>query len=100
MRARLRKIGVALVAVLLLTFLVTVAYGTSGKSLSADRKVKNPRQSIGKNWEAQEGTIIQKGKPQPIKTLKDTPGSIPDTHIKLMPESSPDKGLEPVNTID
>jgi len=96
MKVRLKQIGILLLSILFLMALVAGAYGASTKSTFTEKKMKNPDQAIGKNWEVRGGIIKSGGKPQPIKTLKDTADPTLDKQIIEQRSRVPSKELAPV----
>lgn len=96
-----KRAAIFLLASLLLISMVAGAYAVSKapstKNNAIDKPQNNPNQSVGKNWETKESSIIQGGKLKPIIDFKpDSESSTEDKPAK-QPRYSTNKNLEPVN---
>lgn len=74
MEIRLRRLAMLFLTTALLVVLVTSAYGAfSAEKAPAEKKGKNLKQTVGKNWEIEGGVIESSGKKaQPPKDYEDT----------------------------
>lgn len=99
MKTRFTRIALPLVVGLLLLCLVIGAYAASA-SLPVEKKQKNPKQTIGKNWDTK-GVIKRNGKPQPKKNLRDTADSAADkAAIESRPRVPGKAQLKPVESTE
>lgn len=97
MEMRLKRLTMLFLLGAVLMLLVTSAYGAlSANSESAEKKGKNLKQTVGKNWEIEGGVIESSGKKaQPPMDHEDT---VSPSEAKAMIEQRPmpsGEALEP-----
>lgn len=98
MELRLKRLTMLFLACALLALLVTGTYGAlSANSAPAEKKGKNLKQSVGKNWDIKTDNIEHKEKPKPIKTLKNQTDHALDEKAIESRVNVPKKNLDPVS---
>jgi hypothetical protein len=98
MEIRLKRLAMLFLTTAVLVVLATSAFGAfSAEKAPAEKKGKNLKQTVGKNWEIQAEGVKQKGKPEPIKSLIDTANPERDEPIIEERVDAANKNLDPVS---
>ncbi|MBE0448733.1 MAG: hypothetical protein IBX64_11670 [Actinobacteria bacterium] len=94
MEVRFKRGTTLILAMLLFAGLVAGAYAANpstskdkaSSSEPTEKRVKNPSQEVGKNWEIKGSITLSDTKPQPIKTLT---GTVDPAEEKALIEQRP-----------